>query len=46
MTAYEYQGTGVLMTYLCCAPEQAENLQRMRDILRQAEQRGSDGGRS
>jgi predicted Zn-dependent peptidase len=41
MSAYEYQGTGIYLTYLCSAPEDTEdNLQRVRDILAQAENAG------
>ena len=39
--AYEFQGSGIVMNYLCCAPGDAtDNLQRMRDVLRTIE---SDG---
>jgi predicted Zn-dependent peptidase len=38
---YDYQGTGLYMTYLSCDPEfAAENLQRVLDIYRRAEQEG------
>jgi predicted Zn-dependent peptidase len=38
---YDYQGTGLYMTYLSCDPEfAAENLQRVLDIYRRAEQDG------
>ncbi len=38
---YEYQGTGVYMTYLSCDPEHAaENLQRTLDVYRNTEQQG------
>jgi predicted Zn-dependent peptidase len=41
MGAYEFQGTGILMTFLCCAPDQtAENLQRIRDIELELQQHG------
>jgi len=41
MGASEYQGTGILMTHLSCAPEDtAENLARLRDILAEAETGG------
>lgn len=41
MGACEYQGTGILMTHLSCAPEDtAENLARLRDILAEAEAGG------
>ena len=41
MGSHEFQGTGLVMTYLCCAPDQtADNLQRILDIQRQAEQTG------
>ena len=45
MGAYEYQGTGIWMSYLCCAPDDAaENLERIQDIYLQAERDGvSDG---
>lgn len=39
--SYEYQGAGMFTTFLCCAPLQtAENLQRVRDIHREAEREG------
>lgn len=39
--AYEFQGTGILMTFLCCAPEDtADNLQRILDIERELEAQG------
>jgi len=38
---YEYQDTGVYMTYLCCDPERAAaNLRQITDIYRQLEQDG------
>ena len=41
MGAYEYQGTGVFMTYLCCAPEDtADNLELIAKIMREAETGG------
>lgn len=41
MGAYEYQGTGLLMTYLCCAPEDtADNLQIIRDVFNEAQANG------
>jgi predicted Zn-dependent peptidase len=41
MSSYEYQGTGIFMTYLCCSPEDtADNLARMQEILRDAEAGG------
>ncbi len=41
MSACEYQGTGVFMTYLCCAPEDTEsNLDNIRGIFRDAETNG------
>lgn len=37
----EFQGTGIQMTQLCCAPEDtADNLARIQDILEQAEAEG------
>jgi len=37
MGNYEYDGAGMVMTYVCCAPEQAqENLNRLRDLQREA----------
>jgi predicted Zn-dependent peptidase len=37
----EYQGAGVMMTYLCCEPDQtAEDLQRIVDVYRKAETEG------
>ena len=41
MEACDYQGTGVFMSYLCCAPEEtAANLERMRDVCLRAEADG------
>lgn len=41
MGAYEYQGAGLLMTYLCCAPDDVnDNLQTIRDLFREAEATG------
>ena len=38
---YEYQGTGVYMTYLSCDPEHAqENLQRTLDVYRRTDSQG------
>ena len=38
---YEYQGTGVLMNFLCCDPAQAqENLQRLRKLQEQLCEQG------
>ena len=38
---YEYQGAGMLFTWVSCAPEDAaENYMRIREILRTAEQTG------
>jgi len=38
---YEYQGTGVFMSYLSCEPESArDNLQRMTDIFAEVERNG------
>jgi predicted Zn-dependent peptidase len=38
---YEYQGLGMLYTWLSCAPEDAvENFRRLREIYRQAEAKG------
>lgn len=41
MGPYEFQGTGILMTYLCCAPERiSENLNRMLHLQRKVEREG------
>jgi predicted Zn-dependent peptidase len=41
MSACEYQGTGIFLTYLCSAPEDIEgNLECLRAILQQAEAEG------
>jgi predicted Zn-dependent peptidase len=41
MSSYEFQGTGIFMTYLSCAPEDAEeNLARIDEILAQSQQQG------
>ena len=38
---YDYQGLGLVMTYMACAPEQAaENLQRLADIQQTVETKG------
>ena len=38
---YEFQGSGIFFTYLCCAPEDtADNLKRIRDIYLNAERDG------
>jgi predicted Zn-dependent peptidase len=41
MGSYEFQGTGIYMTFLCCLPEQAEeNLQQIWEVQKEAEQNG------
>lgn len=41
MASYEYQGTGIFMSMLCCTPEDtAENLQDMLATLREVERDG------
>lgn len=41
MGSYDYQGSGAIMTYLCCAPEQAQaNLQRLTDLQRRVREQG------
>lgn len=41
MGAYEYQGTGIFMTYLCCAPEDTSaNLALIAEIQRDVEASG------
>jgi predicted Zn-dependent peptidase len=41
MSAYEYQGTGVYMTFLSCAPEDAaENLARIDALMQTAQREG------
>ena len=41
MGACEYQGTGLMMTQLCCAPEDtADNYARIQDLLAEAEADG------
>ena len=38
---YEFQGTGIFMSYLCCAPEQAaENIERIRHVELEVERHG------
>ena len=33
MGAYDYQGSGAIMTFICCSPDQAQsNLQRLHDL--------------
>ncbi len=40
---YEFQGTGIVMTYLACMPEDtAECLQTIRSVFEQAQQNGLD----
>ena len=42
---YEFQGTGIFMGFLACAPDQtAGNLQRMLDIFRKAAAEGVTAG--
>ena len=39
--SYEFQGTGIFMTFLCCDPESAQdNLNRLNDIYKSAENGG------
>lgn len=39
--SYEFQGTGIFMTYLCCAPDDVrENLERIERIEREVERDG------
>jgi predicted Zn-dependent peptidase len=41
VTAYEFLGTGIFMTFLCCVPDQAaENLQRLHATVRELESSG------
>ena len=41
MGAYEYQGCGSIMTYICCAPDQAQsNIQRLADLQRRIREEG------
>ena len=41
MGSYDYQGSGAIMSYLCCAPEQAQdNLQRLRELQLQVAAEG------
>lgn len=41
MGASEYQGTGLIWTYMCCQPEDvADNLKRIHDIYVEAEKNG------
>ncbi len=41
LSHYEYDGAGLMMTYLCCDPENtADNLQRVLDVYRSAERDG------
>ena len=43
----EYQGAGMMMTYMSCEPEQAaDNLQRILDVYRRAEADGVTAGRT
>lgn len=41
MGSYDYQGSGAIMTYLCCAPEQAqENLERLTKLQQRIREEG------
>ncbi len=41
MGAYDYQGSGSIMTYICCAPEEAQsNLERLTRLQRQVREEG------
>lgn len=41
LSHYDYEGTGLFMTYMCCEPDEAaSNMQRLVDLLRKAEQEG------
>lgn len=41
MGSYEFQGTGIYMTFLCCVPEEAEaNMQLIWEIQQEAQQNG------
>src|SRR6202008_2626463 len=41
LSHYDYQGTGLYMTYMSCDPDQAaENLRRIRQVYGQAERAG------
>lgn len=41
LSHYDYQGTGIFLTYMCCAPDLAqENAQRLHDIYRRVEEQG------
>ena len=41
MSAYEFQGCGIMMTFLCCAPEDAgANLLTIRDLQAEATRQG------
>jgi len=40
-STYEFDGTGILMTYMCCAPEDAEsNLERIAKVKQELTQQG------
>lgn len=41
MGTYDYQGSGSIMTFICCAPEQAQdNLYRLTELQRRVRQEG------
>jgi len=41
MGTYDYQGSGAIMTYICCAPEAAQaNLDRLLDLQRRVRDEG------
>ncbi|MEM7784844.1 MAG: pitrilysin family protein, partial [Planctomycetota bacterium] len=41
MASYDYQGSGAIMTYLCCAPQQAaENLLKLQTLQRKVREEG------
>lgn len=41
MGSYDYQGSGAIMSYICCAPEQAQsNMQRLMELQRKVREEG------
>ena len=41
MASYDYQGSGAIMTYICCKPEQAQNnLQRLNELQKKIREEG------
>ena len=47
MGSYDYQGNGAIMTFLCCAPEQAQaNLERLTALQSKIREQGINAKRA